>query len=168
MSSILKVDEIQDTSGNNIINESSDTITIGASGDTVNVVGTLQNNGSAISVASLSTASGSAPSYSARAWVNFNGTGTVAIRASGNVSSITDNDTGSYTVNFTTSMEDTNYAVVINAATTYSSANQQWQLISAYQADAIGSTNIDGKLVDNDNSTFVSHDIASVMIGVFR
>jgi hypothetical protein len=46
MSSILKVDEIQDTSGNNIINESSDTITIGASGDTVNVVGTLQNNGS--------------------------------------------------------------------------------------------------------------------------
>jgi hypothetical protein len=48
MSSILKVDEIQDTSGNNIINESSDTITIGASGDTVNVVGTLQNNGSAL------------------------------------------------------------------------------------------------------------------------
>jgi hypothetical protein len=49
-------------------------------GDTVNVVGTLQNNSSAISVASLSTASGSAPSYSARAWVNFNGTGTPAIR----------------------------------------------------------------------------------------
>jgi hypothetical protein len=48
MSSILKVDEIQDTSGNNIINESSDTITIGASGDTTNIVGTLQNNGSAI------------------------------------------------------------------------------------------------------------------------
>ena len=48
MSSILKVDEIQDTSGNNIINESSDTITIGASGDTVNVVGTLQNNGAAV------------------------------------------------------------------------------------------------------------------------
>ncbi len=45
MTAILKVDTIQDTSGNNIINESSDTITIGASGDTVNVVGTLQNNG---------------------------------------------------------------------------------------------------------------------------
>jgi hypothetical protein len=45
MSSILKVDEIQDTSGNNIINENADTITIGASGDTVNVVGTLQNGG---------------------------------------------------------------------------------------------------------------------------
>jgi len=48
MSSILKVDTIQDSSGNNIINESSDTITIGASGDTINIVGTLQNNGSSV------------------------------------------------------------------------------------------------------------------------
>ena len=60
---------------------------------------------------SLSTATGSAPSYSARAWVNFNGTGTVAIRASGNVSSITDNGTGTYTVNFSTAMSDGNYAI---------------------------------------------------------
>ena len=63
--------------------------------------------------AALSTASGSAPSYSARAWVNFNGTGTVAIRASGNVSSITDNGTGNYTVNFTTAMSDANYSVAM-------------------------------------------------------
>ena len=49
--------------------------------------------------------------YTAKAWVNFNGTGTVAIRASGNVSSITDNGTGDYTVNFTTAMVDANYAV---------------------------------------------------------
>jgi len=47
-----------------------------------------------------------------RAWVNFNGTGTVAIRASFNVSSITDNGTGNYTVNFTNAMPDANYAVV--------------------------------------------------------
>ena len=47
--------------------------------------------------------------YGCRAWVNFNGTGTVAIRASGNVSSITDNGVGDYTVNFTTSMPDANY-----------------------------------------------------------
>ena len=46
-----------------------------------------------------------------RAWVNFNGTGTVAIRASFNVSSITDNSTGNYTVNFTTALEDANYCV---------------------------------------------------------
>jgi hypothetical protein len=63
--------------------------------------------------AALSTASGSAPSYSARAWVNFNGTGTVAILASGNVSSITDNGTGDYTVNFTTAMVDANYSAVM-------------------------------------------------------
>jgi hypothetical protein len=49
---------------------------------------------------------------SAKAWVNFNGTGTVAIRASFNVSSITDNGVGDYTVNFTTAMVDANYAVV--------------------------------------------------------
>ena len=64
--------------------------------------------------AALSTASGSAPSYSARAWVNFNGTGTVAIRASGNVSSITDNGTGDYTVNFTTAMSDANYCISVD------------------------------------------------------
>jgi hypothetical protein len=51
-----------------------------------------------------------AVAYGCRAWCNFNGTGTVAIRASGNVSSITDNGTGDYTVNFTTAMPDANYA----------------------------------------------------------
>lgn len=59
----------------------------------------------------LATPAGSAPSYTCRAWVNFNGTGTVAIRASGNVSSITDNGTGDYTVNFATAMPDADYAV---------------------------------------------------------
>lgn len=64
----------------------------------------------AITAAKLDGAqSGSAPIYAARAWVNFNGTGTVAIRASGNVSSITDNGIGDYTVNFTTAMSDANY-----------------------------------------------------------
>jgi hypothetical protein len=55
-------------------------------------------------------ASGSAPIYACRAWVNFNGTGTPAIREDGNVSSITDNGEGDYTVNFTTAMPDANYA----------------------------------------------------------
>ena len=59
----------------------------------------------------LFNVSGSAPVYACRAWVNFDGTGTVSIRNSGNVSSITDNGTGDYTVNFATAMEDANYAV---------------------------------------------------------
>ena len=55
-------------------------------------------------------ASGSAPIYACRAWVNFNGTGTVAIRAGGNVSSITDNGVGDYSINFTNAMPDANYS----------------------------------------------------------
>lgn len=47
-----------------------------------------------------------------RSWVNFNGTGTVAIRSSFNVSSITDNGVGDYTVNFTNALSDSNYCVI--------------------------------------------------------
>ena len=50
-----------------------------------------------------------ATAYGCRAWVNFQGTSTVTIRESGNVSSVTDVSTGNYTVNFTTSMPDINY-----------------------------------------------------------
>jgi hypothetical protein len=64
-----------------------------------------------IDSAQFATVTGTAPLYSARAWVNFTGTGTVAITAAGNVSSITDGGTGTYTVNFTTAMQDANYAV---------------------------------------------------------
>jgi len=63
----------------------------------------------------LSTASGSAPSYSARAWVQYHGSnGTV--NGNGNVSSVTDNGTGDFTVNFTTAMADTNYSWAIGYA----------------------------------------------------
>ena len=58
-----------------------------------------------------------------KAWVNFNGTGTVAIRASYNVSSITDNGTGDYTVNFTTALADANYVVCGSTQTNGSSSN---------------------------------------------
>jgi hypothetical protein len=56
----------------------------------------------------------SAIAYGCRAWVNFNGSGTVAIRASGNVSSITDNGTGDFTVNFATAMSDANFSGVVS------------------------------------------------------
>lgn len=58
-----------------------------------------------------------------RAWVNFNGTGTVAIRGSFNVSSITDNGVGNYTVNFTTAMQDANYAISVTAKAVANSGN---------------------------------------------
>lgn len=66
-----------------------------------------------------------------RAWVNFNGTGTVAIRASFNVSSITDNGTGDYTVNFTTALPDANYAY---AGMGRNSANQEITTLHASTA----------------------------------
>jgi hypothetical protein len=70
-------------------------------------------------------ASGSAGIYAARAWINFDGTGTPAIRASGNISSITDNSTGNYYLNFTTAMPDGNYSaagsVYDNAAVCFNS-----------------------------------------------
>lgn len=83
---------------------------------------------STIRTTTLSTVDGTATvpvntvvNGSAKAWVNFNGTGTVAIRAAFNVSSITDNGTGDYTVNFTTALVDANYSLVITG--TYGSAN---------------------------------------------
>jgi len=75
---------------------------------------TLAANASAIKTAL--NASGDAGIFAARAWVNFNGTGTVAIRASGNVTSITDNGTGLYTVNFATAMPDANYSCVASCS----------------------------------------------------
>jgi len=62
-----------------------------------------------------------ATAYGCRAWVNFNGTGTVAIRGSGNVSSITDSGVGLYDVNFTNAMPDANYAPVVTAYSANSS-----------------------------------------------
>ena len=66
-----------------------------------------------------------ATAYGCRAWVNFNGTGTVAIRASGNVSSITDNGTGDYTVNFTTAIVDANYCAVTTCSRTAEGGQQR-------------------------------------------
>jgi hypothetical protein len=73
---------------------------------------------STLRVNTLQNAAGTgqpAMSGAAKAWVNFNGTGTVAIRASFNVTSITDNGTGDYTVNFTSALEDANYVVNVSA-----------------------------------------------------
>lgn len=101
-------------------------------------------------------ASGSAPIYACRAWVNFNGIGTVAIRASGNVSSITDNGTGDYTVNFTTAMPDANYSAV--AATNVSSAGTD--------ARVLAFTTTSFKIVVVNNSSQVDGD--PVCAAVFR
>lgn len=62
---------------------------------------------------------GGAPMYTCRAWVNFNGaSSSPSIRASGNVSSLTDNGIGDYTVNFTAAMPHANYSTVATGCDT--------------------------------------------------
>jgi hypothetical protein len=88
------------------------TVNIGANGVATSV--TNINVGSTVSTTTITlngTVNATGLANGVKAWVNFNGTGTPAIRASYNVSSITDNGVGDYTVNFTTAMADVNYAV---------------------------------------------------------
>ena len=73
----------------------------------------------------------------AKAWVNFNGTGTVAIRRAFNVSSITDNGTGNYTVNFTTAMPDANFSAV--ASCKLNEAGSSWRIPTAVNAHTTSS-----------------------------
>jgi hypothetical protein len=87
--------------------------------------------------AQLATVSGTAPLYMCRAWVNFNGTGTVAIRGSGNVSSITDNGVGDYTMNFTTAMTDINYSVVGTAGVVGSGLMGSWLTANRDQTSGV-------------------------------
>ena len=118
--------------------------------------------------AALSTASGSAPSYSARAWVNFKGTGTVSIRGSGNVSSITDlGSVGQYRVNFTTAMADTNYAVLATHSN-YNGTNAigggDYTLTPA--CDAAATTYCNVASGDNDSNVYL--DCLNLNVAVFR
>lgn len=81
-----------------------------------NAAGTVSNKAvDPLGIREAFNATGTAPVYACRAWVNFDGTGTPAIRASGNVLGITDNGVGDYTVNFNTAMPDANYAAVITS-----------------------------------------------------
>jgi hypothetical protein len=103
--------------------------------------------------------SGAAPIYAARAWVNFNGTGTVAIRASGNVSSITDNGTGDYTVNFSTAMPDANYAATFSAG--FASGN----VVHFYQFLTQTSSSVRMRTADISPTP---QDADNVYVAVFR
>ena len=95
-----------------------------------------------------------ATAYGCRAWVNFNGTGTVSIRASGNVSSITDNNTGNYTINLSVSMPDANFATTGTAHDVNTTSKPRF--IGSY-SKATGSCSIavsyqDGSLIDAINN----------------
>jgi len=106
----------------------------------------------------LFNATGSAPVYACRAWVNFEGTGTVSIRDSGNVSSITDNGTGDYTVNFATAMPDADYSAPTSKSNTVSNNDSN---ISVF-----GLTASSFQVFTLENNT--NNDSRQVMSSVFR
>jgi hypothetical protein len=117
----------------------------------------------------LSTATGSAPSYSARAWVNFNGSGTVSIRANGNVSSVTDYGTGYYGVNFSTAMPDANYAPVAMGKPTTSSYGQSFTT-NTHQShtQTASQVRIVNSFQDDNSNAVVYRDSAYMFLAVYR
>ena len=111
-------------------------------------------------------ASGSAPVYACRAWVNFNGTGTVAIRASGNVSSITDLGVGHYQVNMTTAMPDANYS--INATTGSNGGAWVTTQANANGYSSIAPTASNFRLQTPEGNFASMQDAPYVNVSVFR
>jgi len=144
-----------DTSGTlNIVTGSGSgatAISVDASQATVFAAGVSGTTGSFSGNMSFNSGYGSAAvAYGCRAWVNFNGTGTVAIRGSGNVTSITDNGTGEYTVNFTSAITDANYATVLGQERTRASSDAGF--VGSYSQSTtsvrINTRNIAGALID--------------------
>jgi hypothetical protein len=97
-----------------------------------------------------------------RAWVNFNGTGTVAIRASFNVSSITDNGTGNYTVNFTNAMPDANYAVAFGLGDSTNTTRP----LGETNTTAPSTTSLPYFVVNTATGTLV--DVDRLYVSIFR
>jgi hypothetical protein len=107
--------------------------------------------------------------YSCRAWVNFNGVTTVTIRASGNVTSVTRNGAGDYTVNFTTAMTDANYSVnaiaMLNGTNSSSNAAFTTVFGSATYGNAYTTTSI--RLLTQDYVS-IAKDVLALNVAIFR
>jgi len=113
-------------------------------------------------------ATGSAPIYACRAWVQFDGTTTPpTIRASGNVSSVTRNSTGEFTVNLTTAISDVNYSVNANVSQNYGAANPFINLFTASGNTEEPPTTTTFRLLIIDNN-FNSYNPKYFCVSVFR
>jgi len=119
------------------------------------VTATVKSNSS--SPPAFQNSSGTQIGTLCRAWVNFNGTGTVAINAQFNVSSITDNGTGDYTVNFSNAMSDANFCA--DGTSSYASTPNSigWDVQLGSQATGsvrMRTTNtINGGVADSENNS---------------
>lgn len=112
---------------------------------------------------SIWTDNNTLPTFNCRAWVNFNGTGTVAIRGSGNVSSITDNGTGDYTVNLTVAMPDVNYGLACTAMSDGTRVGPSFNTVRA-----ISTVRVTPVTAVNGLASWGTADLAEVHVVVFR
>jgi hypothetical protein len=104
-----------------------------------------------------------------RAWVNFNGTGTVAIRESFNVSSITDNGTGDYTVNFATALVDANYAVALGCLSVTATQGTQTATIKGTLASGASNKTASAvQIITTPSSAAGTNDSADINVTIFR
>ena len=153
-------------------------VTLGESGDTFTIPSgvTLTNNGTAsgfdpsdgsITMAKLSTSATESQNVKNRVcktWVNFNGTGTVAIRDDFNVSSITDNSTGEYIVNYSTNLGNSNYAVSICAGKAGggpSAGNSSIPFTAEFGTYSTSGFNI---VITDANGSVVDRDVVTVLV----
>lgn len=113
----------------------------------------------------IKSSSGAEVGTFCRAWVNFNGTGTVAIRQSFNVSSITDNGVGDYTVNFTTAMPDANYASTVSAGRL---SDKNTTAVIANQATYAGNKTVSAFRVVSQTFQNGNTDVDMCDVAIFR
>jgi hypothetical protein len=109
-----------------------------------------------------------ATAYGCRAWVNLNGTGTPAARASGNVSSIGDNGAGDYTINFTTAMPDANYANVFGSNTDNASGNFVSNMGVVSNSGSVVTKTTSALRVLAKNQSWVGTDGTEINVAIFR
>jgi hypothetical protein len=124
-------------------------------------------NSSVASTPPVFQANGTEVGTLCRAWVNFNGTGTVAIRASFNVSSITDNGTGDYTVNFTNAMPDANYSANVTSGQ-YNGRFASIRNTSSYDVAASVLSSSIRVMIASSTTVPDNQDLNTVCVSVFR
>ena len=99
-----------------------------------------------------------------KAWINFNGTGTIAIRGSFNVSSITDNGTGRYLITFANDMIDTNYLATISA---YHGSHSNNGVHESNYNQLAGSLEFQNGYTSGTGGQATATDVSYLMVGIF-
>jgi hypothetical protein len=115
---------------------------------------------STLKVSTLQNLSGTEV-YTCKAWVNFNGTGTVAIRGSGNVSSITDGGVGNYLINFTNAMADANFSATMGFSNQSGTSQVQAQFGGTQTTTSIA-------VISTNSASTAFVDLPEINVSVFR